>query len=343
MKRKIFIALIISCLFASSAFAFASQTKWKYSLDSIITSNITVSENILLFGTITGRFYALDKNTGSLIWEYKGINSILGTSVVLNNNVYFAQSDGTITCLKVSDGSVVWQVEATGTIDELLNDGLSAGEGLLFVAKADNKIHALDASNGQTVWTYAGSAQGLRTEPIYFDGIVFVGEYDGIFSMLDAKTGERLNGGGAGGALNTPAVNNGNVYYSSWDGSINAVKIKDVIPLWRVNVKDGITTAPAINSGIIAIGTARGKIFALNEENGSIIWEFDTKNGSVAAKPVIADGFVFAGSGDGKMYALNAETGKAQFTFDAGIGINTDPVYSEGVLYFGSGVFYALQ
>ena len=141
--------------------------------------------------------------------------------------------------------------------------------------------------------------------------------------MLDAKSGKRLNGGGAGGAINTPAVNGGNVYYTSWDGSIHAVQIKDVIPLWDANVKAPIATAPSISGGIIVGGTATGKIFALNEKDGSLLWEHSTNGGAVPVRPVISGNRVIAGTGDGRVVILNAETGKLTREYEAAYSLNT--------------------
>ena len=176
----------------------------------------------------------------------------------------------------------------------------------------------------------------MRTSPAYSNGLIFLGEYNGIFNILDSKTGKKVNGGGAGGAVNTPAINNGNVYFSSWDGSVQAVKIKSVIPLWNTNVNDPVTTSPAISGGLIAVGTGRGLVIVLDEDSGDIIWNFDTQNGNVSAKPIIANGKVFACPEGGNVYELNAKTGRLIDKFETE-GINVNPAYSDGIFYFSSG------
>ncbi|MBR2208829.1 MAG: PQQ-binding-like beta-propeller repeat protein [Synergistaceae bacterium] len=335
MKKIIFVfALIIS--FATPAFAF-NGVRWQF--DAPVTSNITVHENNLYFGDSIGFCYAVNKNSGSVIWSYNAGGSIIGTPAILDDKeskVLFVSSDGTITCLNLYDGSLIWDYKPRENRNEAVNDGTTAGDGLFFVVKDDAKLHALDVETGRRVWTYQGGDQGLRTAPAYSDGLIFLGEYDGVLNIIDAKTGERVNGGGAGGAVNTPAVNNGNVYFSSWDGSVQAVQVKSVIPLWSTNVKDPVTTSPAISGGLIAVGTGRGLVVVLDENNGNIIWNFDCQNGSVSSKPVIASGKVFACSEGGNVYELNARTGRLIDTFETD-GINTNPAYSGGVFYFAAG------
>ena len=341
MKRKIFLALFLISAFSIQAFGFNGDVKWQrdFGAGNSITSGIIVSGNNLLFGDVNGNFYAVNKNSGSRIWTASG-NSGYGVegypAVTSNGNVVFTQSDGTITCLKISDGSIVWNFIPNENRSETVNDGAVAGAGLIFMVKSDAKLYALNENDGSIAWTYKASSQGLRTAPKYSDGIVFLGEYDGIFSMIDAKTGTRINGGGAGGAVNTPEVANGVVYFSAWDGSINAVQIKSVIPLWDINIGDTVTTPPSINNGIIAVGTGRGTIAGINAKDGSILWKYETENGEISKNILNSGGAIMAGSDSGEIYVLNAKSGRLQTKVASKAGMSTDGAFSDGVFYFAS-------
>ena len=348
MKQKFLIASLMVLVMAASASAFSGHQAWSFQPEATVSSGIAVSGNTVFFGSETGRCYAVNKNTGRLIWEFKAENSIYGVPSVSGGKVFFAEGDGTVLCLNASTGEYLWASGGFGgkdtrgrDVNDGLSDGAVIGGGLIYVSKDDRKVHALNENNGKTAWTYTTGDQGVRSAPAYANGIVFVGEYDGIFSMLDAKSGKRLNGGGAGGAVNTPSVNNGNVYFSAWDGSVNAVQIKDVIPLWHVNVKDTITTQPEISGGRIFVGTGRGTVIALSENDGRMLWRFDTNCGSISSKPVAADGLVFVGAESGPMFVIDASNGKQVGFVGSEEGITGNPAYSEGRLFFGNGAVYA--
>ncbi len=331
--KKISLILLFLFLFASQAFAFHG-VRWELNVSA--AGSIIINQNNLLFGDVMGKFYAVNKNTGSVVWTYQDNGgSIMGTPAVIDGKVIFVAADGGITCLNLNDGSLVWEYSPSQNYNDGIADGVTAGAGLAFISKADTKLYALDVNTGNTVWTFQANEQGLRAAPAYSDGLVFLGEYNGIFDIINAKTGKRENGGGAGGAVNTPAVNNGNVYFSSWDGSVQAVKIKAVIPLWNVNIKDPVTTAPVVSDGIIAVGTGRGYVTALSEKDGSILWQFNCENGSVSATPIIANGKVFAFPEGGNIYELDAKSGRLRNKFETG-GIISSPAYSDGVIYFSS-------
>ena len=127
------------------------------------------------------------------------------------------------------------------------------------------------------------------------------------------------------------------MFFSSWDGSVQSVRVKGVTPQWKANVGDPVTTSPSFGGGKVFVGTARGNIAAIDAKDGQVLWQFDTQGGSVDAQPIFAEGLVFAGDGQGVLSILDAATGKQRFTFKTGRGIVGTPAFEGGVLYLGSG------
>ncbi len=346
MKRKfiLFVLTLVIIFSALQASAFEAKTKWSFKTAGLPTGGLKIHQNMLLFGDWTGQFYALDKSSGSLLWSNKegNGNAVAGNPQIFEDNVIFAHVDGEVTCLKISDGSLVWRYRQSQ--DDLgFNDGIAIGEGLVFAAKKEGELIALDIKDGHLIWSFKTS-QNLQSAPAYGEGFVFLGEDNGIFDIIEAKTGKRVNGGGAGGSINTPVVEGGNLYVSAWDNSVQAVQIKDVIPLWNTKVKEPVTTSPVTADGFIAAGTARGSVVVLNQKDGNFLWDKHIGSGSVIAKPLIAEGLVFAGTDHGNLEIIEADTGKAKFTVETQYGVYSSPAYSEGVFYFfGDNKVQALQ
>ena len=122
------------------------------------------------------------------------------------------------------------------------------------------------------------------------------------------------------------------------------MQIKDVIPLWDVKVGDPVTSSPAVNEGLVAVGTVRGIVAGIDEASGNLLWKFETNGGSISGTPIISEGLVFAGTDSGTFYALDRNSGRVRFNLDTGSGITTNALLSNGVIYFGAGgVIYALQ
>ena len=328
MNRKVLI-LSFTILLALSFTASAAQRPIAR-IDNFITSGVAVSGGTYFFGNSIGNFHASSK------WHYEaGGATVIGTPALIGDKVIFAQADGTISCLQTSDGSLVWKYTPAfnESVNEGLNDGVAVGNGKVYAAFTTGELKAFDLMTGQVLWIYTAE-QGLRTAPTYYDGLVLLGEYNGLFSIIDAETGERLNGGGAGGAVNTPAVNGGNVYYSAWDGSINAVQIKNVIPLWHAKAGEPITTSPVVANGLVVVSTATGKVVAFSESDGAKLWEYDSQDGNSEARPAVRNGLVFAGAGVWRVLVLNAKSGELVREYESAHAVNTNPAYSDGRLYF---------
>ena len=246
----------------------------------------------------------------------------------------------------LKNGDVAWQYvpPEESYAAETVVDGAAVGDGKVFFVKGDGKLYAISAVNGRALWTYNSELE-LRSAPAFASGLVLLGEQRGVFSAISPVNGKRLWGGGADGAINTPATDSANVYFSSWDGSVQSVRIKGVVPQWKSDVGDPITTPPFIGGGKLFVGTANGKVAALDSRSGSVLWTFDTQGGNMAAQPVFAEGLVFAGGGQGTLFVLDAASGTERFTFSAGAGINSSPAFAGGVLYLASadGNLYAIR
>ena len=336
----------VAPLFADVAWAWSGKLGWTFKAEAPLTSSVAVAGGLVLAGDSVGNLYAVHSASGQAAWVYQGTNSVVGRPSVTGDRVIFAQADGTITCLALKSGSVAWQYvpPEESYAAETVVDGTAVGDGKVFFVKGDGKLYAVSAANGRPLWTYDSGLE-LRSAPSFASGLVLLGEQRGIFSAISPANGKRLWGGGAGGAINTPATDGANVYFSSWDGSVQSVRIKGVVPQWRANVGDPITTPPFIGGGKVFVGTANGKVAALDSRSGSVLWTFDTQGGNMAAQPVFAEGLVFAGGGQGTLFVLDAASGTERFTFSAGAGINSSPAFVGGVLYLASadGNLYAIR
>lgn len=336
MMRKIVGVLALICLFAVPAAAWRGLPGWTFqgSQDMGITSSVAVAGDLVLAGDGGGTFYAVQKASGALAWSYRGTNSVVGTPATADGKVVFVQSDGTVTCLNLANGSLIWNyVPAYEGEGLTIVDGAAIGDGKVYVAKGNGGLYALSLENGHRVWEYSSNPE-LRSAPAFGEGFVFLGEQNGRFSIIDPKTGKRVNGGGAGGPVNTPLLNDGDVYFSSWDGSVQRVQVKGVEPKWKASVGDPVSTSPVIGSGRVFVGTSNGLVAALSTDNGSVLWQYNTRGGSVNGM-AFGEGLVFVSGGNGILYVLNAATGSLISSLHADMA--GTPAYDSGVLFLGSG------
>ena len=329
-------ALLITIFCVTPASAWSGNLGWTYDARFPISSSVAVAGGLVIAGDSAGYLHAVHVASGQLAWLYEGFHTVVGMPAVSGQMVVFAQADGTITALSLSNGAQLWQHRPQGGgAAETVMDGAAIGGGRVFFVRGDGSLQALSASDGAVLWTY-DSDMGLRNSPIVSDDFVFVGEYGGLFSALDPQTGRRVWGGGAGGAINTPTAHGGHVFFSSWDGSVQSVLIRGVIPQWNTNVGAPATTPPFVEGDRVFVGMANGNVVALSRAEGEILWRFETNEGSIVGTPIAAEGLVFVGGGQGTLFVLDAASGAVRFTFNTEGGINGTPAYAGGILFLGS-------
>src|SRR5208283_5840006 len=93
---------------------------------------------------------------------------------------------------------------------------------IVYVGSGDNKVYALDASNGKVIWNYTTGGE-VASSPAVADGIVYVGSYDGKVYALNAMTGAFIWSYATGEmVVSSPAIANNIVYVGSYNHMLYA-------------------------------------------------------------------------------------------------------------------------
>jgi outer membrane protein assembly factor BamB/predicted phosphodiesterase len=173
--------------------------------------------------------------------------------------------------------------------------------------------------NVKAAWTYSSAANIIST-PVLVNGLVVVGNQNGLVEALDVKKGKlqwKFQTGGPifsspatmperrGGA---PATIRHRIVFGSTDGNVYCINDKGQL-LWKHSFDAAVLGAPEIKNNIVYIGGSDKSFRAISLEDGKLLWKFSEINGPVTSKPVIQDSMVVFGAWDRNLYALNATTG----------------------------------
>jgi polyvinyl alcohol dehydrogenase (cytochrome) len=146
---------------------------------------------------------------------------------------------------------------------------------------------------------------------------VGVGDKEGTYYALDRETGEEIwrykmtPGGANGGVMASTAYHDGVIYVASNDGAAGGIA----------------------GSGA---GPAKGVIFALNANDGSVKWRLDMQPGTFGGV-TYANGLLFVPTLDGKIHALDARNGEELWSDQVGANIGGGVSVARGMLFVGHG------
>ena len=191
----------------------------------------------------------------------------------------------------------------------------------------------------QKVWSTrigdGAGRSGVRLQPAFADGKLYLISTDGKLEALDAATGKTLwkqstrVGDGiwpfrhkkpgpdaryAGG----PTVLGNLLVVGTLDGHVYAMDAATGKQLWSAEVDDEVISPPAIDAGVVYVRTNSGNVYAFDSNSGERKWAYDQGNVSLLSLrgngPLLAaHGVVMFGSDDGNVISLRSDTGAIQW------------------------------
>ncbi len=272
----------------------------------------------------TGRSQYVGPATPTLRWRIP-FREIKGSPIIGADGTVYVGVQKSLCAFEPVSGGELWCQQLPATIRR--NTAAIDANGRLYVGARDNRLWALDASDGERIWSFAvGNDGDVNTSPaIAADpvaggySVYMAGTLNGVVHSLDpdptldAQPDLRLKWrlpSGGGVSYSSPAVGaDGTVYLGLTTGRLLGVTAAGVETL---NAKVGVRlrfASPAIgDDGTIYIGSYEG-LNAVDPVTGFVRWTFATQ-GRIGSTPAIgADGTIYIGSlgvGAGRLSTLYA-------------------------------------
>lgn len=187
-----------------------------------VTAVPAVANGKVFVGTWSGNIYALDSNTGIILWQFPAGGVIFSSPSVIGNTVYVGSGTQNIYAINAEAGSQKWKFCCA---EDSVWGSPAVAEGILYVQDLVGKVHALDINTGTLLWSYkTGAAPSSSfSSAAIANGVVYIGSQDEFVYAFNAKSGNLLWKFQTGGpVLTSPAVANDMVYIGSQDGKLYA-------------------------------------------------------------------------------------------------------------------------
>ena len=171
--------------------------KWIFETDGPVTSAVTIGRKTgrttkAYIACEDGKLYALDVETGSLIWSYDINSPLLGSAAEgPQGTVYVGSTDGRLYAID-KDGQLLWTHTTT---EPIYSTPVVSPQGRIYVCSQDGTLYAL-ARDGSELWCFETDGSGvtagsiLATPATADDGTVYIGGlYDPNLYALDSNDG----------------------------------------------------------------------------------------------------------------------------------------------------------
>jgi len=282
----------------------APDILWKTNITGI--QSYVSAFNGKVFVTTKTEVYALDRDTGNVLWStvvpapgsWPSVYKIDDTSLVVGNS-----------SLDVETGDILWTSSVfSANPSPFFVANVYSPEERMFYVKTGSYVQGWDfsdPSNPPTLeWeTYVDGGGTVGSGVQYGDGKVFPGSYDPHQMALDARTGAVL-----------------------WDTETRS-------PM--------VFSGAYYEDKFFRGGTHDNTLYCFNANTGEILWTYDpqTADGYFCIGPAVAYGMVYELNKDGHLYALDIDTGELMWKYKGPgtLMFPGNPTVADGKIYATTG------
>ncbi|ABF14286.1 PQQ enzyme repeat domain protein [Baumannia cicadellinicola str. Hc (Homalodisca coagulata)] len=156
-------------------------------------SSPAIAFGTAIIGDNYGQVHAILIDQGQLIWQkaiYSNkINSemcfrdIQASPVVEDNILYAVAYNGNLVAINLLSSNIIW-LRAIGSLNDFL-----VKHGTIYIVDQDDRVIAVDAINGSTLWSQNQLLHRKLTSPILYNGYIVIGDSQGYLHWVNVADG----------------------------------------------------------------------------------------------------------------------------------------------------------
>lgn len=281
---------------------------WAVTLPGIVRNSLVLVDGILYIVTANGHVSAIDIEERESIWTLELERRFWGAAPVVDQGILVLPSQGgNVYGIGVRDGSVDWTIETDAGVGVSL--AVADGEG--YLAEGDGTISVVDIVDGKRIHSTEVEGQIAGGTVLAPKDLVLTprealdidndwpDELGATLFAHDRGTLEQQWSFPADGVMpSDPTVADDVVYQgvitSEYDRpNLYAIDLETGEERWRSVDGHGfdLVTPSVVTDSTIYAGTTDGLVSALDPQDGSERWRFETIANH--APPVVTDGYLF--------------------------------------------------
>lgn len=290
------------------------KVKWVFETEGDVSSQPTVVNGVVYFGSWDGRQYAVDAETGKKIWDYEVGMPSRGGAAYADGVIYFGDMGGRLHAVDARTGKPIWRVKIDPHPSTVVTSSPLYHNGRVYVGVSSHEegamlrnpnyecctfrggVAAFDAKTGNLVWRF----YTIPEEPVV---------------RGKNRRGVNLRGPAGGAVWSTVAIH------------------PDKNRLYLTTGNQYTGPPSKYTNAIIALELSTGKLVWANQATPGDIWTFDCRNDpdckdldfDFGTIPISFKGpggkqLIGAGQKSGWFYALDPKDGKLVWKTEVGPG-----------------------
>jgi outer membrane protein assembly factor BamB len=295
---------------------------WDSRNSALIAGGPSVGMNKVFVGTENGDIFALEADTGTLVWQVKVKGEVITPPAFDSGVLVVNTASGILKALDASNGQELWKVEQDVpalTLRGISSPVIASGGVLVGTGKGELGVYILD--KGQAGWTTeVGEATGstelqrvidVDAAPVVFGDKVYAISARGNLVAIELKSG-RILWKRQYSSYRQIAVYRNDIFITNTRGHVYALNRLNGIERWsNVELNNRSVTGPVIVDQYIVVGDFEGYLHWLDQETGEIVSRHKLDSSGLHATPTVSDSIIYSQSRDGDLQAIATPTSVA--------------------------------
>lgn len=301
---------------------------------------------------------AVDAKSGNGLWavdltpEHEDDDHITGGLSYDNGRVYVTTGFAEVVALDAKNGRLIWR----RNLSVPFRAAPTLRGGRLFAVSVTNKLFALNAETGETLWTHSGIEESTNllggSSPAVDSGIVIATYSSGEIAALRVSNGRELwtdtltaaRRVNAAARLATirgrPAIDRGLVFAVSNSGLMAAINLRSGRRIWDRSV--GGIESPWVAGNFVFILTNSAELVALGRSDGRVHWvralpEFadpeSRKDRIIWTGPILASDRLLVAGSTGLILSVSPYSGRILGTEELSDGVSVAPIVADNSVF----------
>ncbi len=315
-----------------------------------------------------GRVYAIDSASvvsaytianGDRLWKIdltpdeEDEGHIAGGIAYDQGRIFVSTGFAQVIALDARTGAEIWRQPVSGP----MRAAPTVRGGRVFVLTVDNKLFAINAENGQGLWTHSGVAETASllgsASPAVGGGVVIAPYTSGDLAALNVESGRLLWQESLSSIKRTdvvsnlahirgyPVIDRGRVIAISHGGIMAAIDLRSGRRLWQKEI--GGLQSPWVAGDYIFVITNDAEIAAVSRNDGRIHWvrtlpryedPEDQEGPIIWTGPILVSDRLIAAGSHGKALAISPYSGRFLGSVELPDGVSVPPIIAGGSVYF---------
>lgn len=322
---------------------------WAQKTQIVGATQIYYAGGIIYLHSARGMLYAVDGETGYLLWSFPMMARLPPDRFVSVEDGYvsFESRQSVFYVLRAEDGQPVYHYSPSAA-QMLLYPTIEGG--ILYITDADT-VQARSTSSGALLWKYSYTSSG-QWFPVVQHGIVLVRGPGNTMMALRGRDGRLLWQYATHSPVILPAISNGIVYLQLSLNTAIALRADDGALLWRTLLPSGpgsrpsdplynalvphnAFVPPAIDNQTVYLNFyPPGRIvYALQESSGNLLWEHTLTDVTYQYAPQASNGVIYLGKDDSTIDAYSESDGRPLWSYHSPTPLQWYPLIDNGLMF----------